>query len=96
MAVYVSLITLTDQGIRTVKEDVQRVRAAAHAGEHTGIKILSEWWTMGQYDAVMVFEAPDDETASRFLLAGGVRGNIRTITLRAFTQAEMEGILKNV
>jgi uncharacterized protein with GYD domain len=93
MAVYISLINLTDQGARTIKEDLERVRAATAIGKHEGIKILAEWWTMGQYDAVMITEAPDDETISQFLLGAGRQGNIRTVTMRAFTQQEMEGII---
>jgi uncharacterized protein with GYD domain len=96
MALYVSLINLTDQGIRTIKDDVNRVRFASHVGEHEGVKIVSEWWTQGQYDAVMVFEAPNEETAARFLLAGARLGNFRSNTMRAFTQDEMQKVLDNL
>jgi uncharacterized protein with GYD domain len=54
------------------------------------------YWTLGQYDQVCVFEAPDDETAAGVLLAADILGNIRTQTLRAFTASEMEKILASV
>jgi uncharacterized protein with GYD domain len=54
------------------------------------------YWTLGQYDQVCVFEAPDDETAAAVLLAADMLGNIRTQTLRAFTAPEMEKILASV
>ena len=96
MPVYISLINLTEQGIRSIKEDLERVRAGASIGQHEGVRLISEWWTMGQYDAVMVTEAPDDETISRFLLGAGRQGNIRTVTLRAFTAEEMQEIVRQL
>jgi uncharacterized protein with GYD domain len=93
MPVYISLINLTEQGARTIKDDPERVRAAAKIAQREGCKLLAEWWTMGPYDAVMITEAPDDESVNRFLLGAARQGNIRTTTLRAFTPDEMEGIL---
>lgn len=96
MAVYISLINLTDQGIRSIKDDPNRVKSAAKIAEREGVKLLAEWWTMGQYDAIMIAEAPDDETINRFLLGAGRQGNIRTVTLRAFTPDEMAKIISNL
>ena len=93
MPVYISLINLTDQGAKTIKEDAARVRSAAQIAEREGCKLLAEWWTMGPYDAVMITEAPDDETINRFLIGAARQGNIRTITLRAFTPEEIGNIL---
>jgi uncharacterized protein with GYD domain len=61
-----------------------------------GVSIEQMYWTLGQYDQVRVFEAPDDETAASVLLSADILGNIRTQTLRAFTSAEMEKILANI
>jgi uncharacterized protein with GYD domain len=54
------------------------------------------YWTLGQYDQVCIFDAPDDETAASVLLGADMLGNIRTQTLRAFTASEMEKILAKV
>jgi uncharacterized protein with GYD domain len=54
------------------------------------------YWTLGQYDQVCVFDAPDDETAAGVLLAADMLGNIRTQTFPAFTALEMEKILTKV
>jgi uncharacterized protein with GYD domain len=43
---------------------------------------------MGQYDAVVISEAPDDATVAKLALAAGGRGNVRTETLRAFDEDE--------
>ena len=64
--------------------------------QSTGVNIKDMYWTLGQYDQVCVFEAPDDETAASVLLAADLLGNIRTQTMRAFTTSEMEKILAKV
>jgi uncharacterized protein with GYD domain len=61
-----------------------------------GVTIKQMYWTLGQYDQVCIFEAPDDETAASVLLAADMLGNIRTQTMRAFTASEMEKILAKV
>src|SRR5213594_459022 len=93
MAMYVSLIQFTDQGIRNVKDTVKRGDAAIGEAEKMGIKIIEEFWAMGAYDVVVLFDAPDDETMSAFLLKVGSMGNVKSQTLRAFRKQEMEGVL---
>jgi uncharacterized protein with GYD domain len=51
---------------------------------------------MGPYDAVMITEAPDEETINRFLLGAGRQGNIRTLTMRAFTPEEIAGVIEKL
>jgi uncharacterized protein with GYD domain len=61
-----------------------------------GVTIKQMYWTLGQYDQVCIFEAPDDETAASVLLAADMLGNIRTQTMCAFNASEMEKILARV
>jgi uncharacterized protein with GYD domain len=93
MATYISLIAYTDQGIRTVKDTLDRAEAAKQLATGMGGSLNEVYWTLGSYDIVAVSEAPDDETATAFALALGSQGNIRTTTLRAFDTDEMRGIL---
>jgi|SRR5436190_21876990 uncharacterized protein with GYD domain len=96
MATYVSLIEFTDHGIRNVKDTVKRGEAAIAEAEKMGMKIVEELWTMGAYDVVVLFEAPDDETMSAFALKIGSLGNVKSHTLRAFRRNEMEAILAKI
>jgi len=96
MATYVSLVQFTDEGIRAAKQTTQRVADWAGKVQSKGVSIKQMYWTLGQYDQVCVFDAPDDETAASVLLSADMLGNIRTQTLRAFTAAEMEKILANI
>jgi uncharacterized protein with GYD domain len=54
------------------------------------------YWTLGEYDQICIFEAPDDETATSVLLAADMLGNVRTQTMRAFTASEMDKILAKI
>jgi uncharacterized protein with GYD domain len=96
MANYIGLIQFADQGIRNVKDTVKRGEAAIAVAEKMGMKVVEEFWTMGAYDAVVLFEAPDDETMSAFMLKIGSLGNVKSQTLRAFRRSEMEGILAKI
>ena len=93
---YISLVQFTDKGIQGVKQTTQRLAAWEAKVQSMGVTIKQMYWTMGQYDQVCVFEAPDDETAASVLLAADMLGNIRTQTMRAFTASEMDKILANV
>ena len=58
-----------------------------------GLKLKEAYWTVGAYDMVTVFEAPDEEALSAHLLEIASLGNVRTTALRAFDEEEMKGIL---
>src|SRR5436853_7724306 len=96
MATYISLVQFTDKGAQAVKETTHRVADWAAKVQSMGVSIKQMYWTLGHYDQVCVFEAPDDETAASVLLAADLLGNIRTETMRAFTSTEMEKILGKV
>jgi uncharacterized protein with GYD domain len=96
MPTYISLVQFTDKGIQAAKETTQRVAHWASKVQSRGVSIKEMYWTLGQYDQVCVFDAPNDETAASVLLAADILGNIRTQTLRAFTASEMEKILAKV
>jgi uncharacterized protein with GYD domain len=96
MATYVTLMNFTKQGLGSVKDTVKRAEAAKKAAREAGATIKEALWTQGQYDIVLISEAPDDATATALLLTIAKQGNVRTQTLRAFTAAEMQGILDKV
>jgi uncharacterized protein with GYD domain len=96
MATYIGLIQFADQGIRNIKDTVKRGDAAIAEAEKMGMKVVEEFWTMGAYDAVVVFDAPDDETMSAFMLKIGSLGNVKSHTMRAFRRTEMEKILAKI
>jgi len=96
MARYISLIRFADQGIRNIKDTIERGDAAGAEAEKLKMKIIEEYWTMGAYDGVVLFEAPDDETMTAFACKVSSLGNVKTETMRAFRKDEMEGILSKI
>jgi uncharacterized protein with GYD domain len=89
---YIMLIRWTDQGIRNFKDTTRRSEAAKREAERIGGK-LTVYWTFGEYDIVCILEAPNDEAAMEFGLKVGSLGNVRTTTLRAFTEEEIAKII---
>ena len=96
MATYISFLNFTEQGVKTVKDLPARIAAGRQAFEANGGKLLNYYLTLGSQDAVVVFEFPDDETTASMALAQAGIGNLRTTTMRAFTEAEIPGILSKM
>ncbi len=94
MATYIVLANFTDQGIRDFKESPKRAQAFRELVEQLGGSVKDNYYTMGAYDVVAVIEAPDDETATASALKVSSLGNVRTTTLRAFDEEEVEAIIK--
>jgi uncharacterized protein with GYD domain len=93
MALYTVLANFTEQGIRNVKETTHRAEAVEAAARKAGITVKSILWTLGSYDLVCQFDAPDDAAVTAFGLAIGMQGNVRTQTMRSYTRDEMNAIL---
>jgi uncharacterized protein with GYD domain len=93
---YVMLATWTDQGIRSAKDSPRRLDAAKKALKDMGGEFKAFYLTMGGYDLVGIYEAPDDAVAARFNLQLGAMGNIRTRTLKAFPEAAYREIINSL
>jgi uncharacterized protein with GYD domain len=96
VATYIVLSNFTDQGIRNIKDTTKRADAFKKLAKSMGANVKELYWTLGTHDIVCVIEGPDDAAITALGLALGKSGNIRTQTLRAFSQADMETILGKV
>jgi uncharacterized protein with GYD domain len=96
MATFITTIKFTQQGIKGIDETTKRAAALKAVAKKMGVKVTNTYWTMGDHDGVLIFEAPDDETATTLLLHLGASGNVHTSTVRAFTATEMDSILTKV
>ena len=92
MAKYISLISWTEQGVKSFKDTIDRFDSARKMAADMGGS-LEAHWTLGEFDIVAISEFPDDETATAFLLKVGSLGNFRTRTMRAFDADEMSRIV---
>jgi uncharacterized protein with GYD domain len=64
--------------------------------EKVGGKLIGGYYTFGEYDVVIVMEAPNDEAVMSLMLKVGSAGNVRTKTLKAFTADEGLKIIRNL
>jgi uncharacterized protein with GYD domain len=94
--VYISLMKWTSPGLGGLPAWRDRLDDGDRAIEERGGKLIGVYVTLGRYDVVEVFEAPDDETAAAILVAVTRDGNVTTETLRAFTRDEAEAIVKRL
>ena len=93
MNTYIVFLNFTQQGAQKIKESPARVDAAKKAFKAMGGELKQFYLVMGRYDAVVIGEAPDDETAAKLALVISSQGNIHTETLRAFTEDEYRKII---
>ncbi len=93
MPAYITLCSWTQKGIENVKDSPARLDAAKKAFKAAGGKLVAFYMTLGQYDLVTISEFPDDESAAKALLTLGASGNLRSQTLKAFTEAEYRKVL---
>jgi uncharacterized protein with GYD domain len=93
MAKYILLVNWTEQGVKNVKDSPKRLDAARKLAETAGAKLGDFYMTMGGYDMVAHVDAPDDATVARFVLHLSGAGNVRTQTLKAFSEDEYRKIL---
>jgi uncharacterized protein with GYD domain len=93
MAKYIVLTNWTDQGIKSVKDSPGRVDKVRETAKKMGCELKKFYMTIGTHDMVVIFEAPDDESMAKLALTLGSAGNVRTTTLKAFSEESYRKIV---
>jgi uncharacterized protein with GYD domain len=96
MPTFAATIRFTEQGIQSIRETTRRAATFKAAAKKLGTKVLDVYWCLGPFDGLLLFEAPDAETATSAMLYLGAQGNVQTQTAQIFTAQEVEKILKNM
>ncbi len=96
MTTYIMLAHWTDQGMRNARDSPERLNKARQLLKDIGGDFKLFFLTMGKYDFVAVYEAPDDAVAARFNLQLGMLGNVRTQTLKAFPEPAYREIMRTL
>ncbi len=96
METYVVLSKYTEKGAANIKESPARIQAVRKAVETAGGKWLGWYLLMGQYDVLVIFQAPSAEVAASLLLSIGSQGNVSTQSMRAFTEEEFKGLVASL
>jgi uncharacterized protein with GYD domain len=93
MATFITTIKFTEQGVKSIRETTKRAAAFRSAVKKLKIKISGQYWTLGTFDGLLIYDAPDDETATAAMLQLGSQDNVHTSTVRAFVASEMDKVL---
>ena len=93
MATFITTIKFTEKGIEGIRETGKRAAAFKAAAKKMGVKVTGVYWTLGAFDSVIIFDAPDEETATAAMLNLAAEGNVTTTTARAFAAGEIEKIV---
>jgi uncharacterized protein with GYD domain len=96
MATFITLGNYTAQGMAAIKESPARVDAAREQLAAIGVTIKEFYLTMGEYDMVVVVEAPDNTTAAKALIGLGAQGNITTTSMAALTEDEFRALITDM
>jgi uncharacterized protein with GYD domain len=96
MAIFVTLVRFTEHGLQGIKDGPSRLEQAREDYRAVGAELKEFYLTLGSYDAIAIIEAPDAETIAKMSLRIGARGNSRSETLRAFSEAEYREIIASL
>lgn len=94
MKTFIMLSSLSPEGVQTIKNNPQRIKEVNEEVEQLGVKVKSQWATLGRFDFVNVVEAPDEETIARVSLELGSRGTANYETLAAIPIDDFIGSIK--
>lgn len=96
MPTYVMLANWTDQGLKAIADGPRRLDTAKKTLADMGGNFRELYMTMGEYDLVGIYEAPDDAVAARYILMLGQLGNIRTQSMKAFPEEAYRQIINSL
>jgi uncharacterized protein with GYD domain len=93
MATYFIYIDWTEQGIQNVKDSPKRLDAAKKGIKDAGGEVKGFYMLQGSHDGVLIADVPSDDKLAKFVLKIGGLGNVRTTTVRAYTEDEYRKII---
>jgi uncharacterized protein with GYD domain len=95
MPIYIALTNVSAEGRKAIKEDPARIKANNKEIEAMGVKILAQYATLGQYDFINIFEAPNDAAIFKVALNLTGRGVDQVQTLSAKTLDDFIATVKS-
>ena len=96
MPTFICALSWTEQGIRSIKDAPKRAAAARELAKKVGVEIKQVFLTSGDDDLLLFVETPNGDNVAKFAMALGSQGNVRTRTVRAWTQAEFEKLVSEL
>jgi uncharacterized protein with GYD domain len=94
MSVYLMLTTLTDAGRKALQDDPEILKEINKEVEFMGVRILTQYALLGQYDFVNIVEAPNNEAVAKLAIRLSAKGTTQTLTLAAISIDDLITTLK--
>jgi uncharacterized protein with GYD domain len=94
LAVYILLSKLTAEGRKTVRENPARIQEVNKEIEKLGVRVLSQYATLGPYDFINIVDAPDNKTVVRVSVELGARGTVEITTLPTISMSDFAATVK--
>ncbi len=95
MAFYLQLVVLTDKGRQNFEENPDWIKEISKIIELMGVKIITQYALLGQYDFVSIIEAPSDEAVAKLSLKLSAMGAFHPTTMAAIPLKSLIDSLKN-
>ena len=96
MPTFISMLSWTDQGIRSLKDTPKRVQAAREMGKKFGVEIKQIFLTSGEYDVLQIIETANADNIAKYALANGSLGFVRSHTALAWPMEEATKIISEL
>jgi uncharacterized protein with GYD domain len=96
MPTFILRLNWTAQGIRGVKEAPKRSQAAKELAKKLGVEIKQVYLTTGEHDLLIIVESPSGDNVAKFALAASSQGNVRTSTIRAWSESEFQKLISEL
>jgi uncharacterized protein with GYD domain len=87
--IFISLVKLKE---KPSKETIAKGDKITKQLSKEGVKIIGRYWTLGRYDAVLIFEAPDEKASMKVGIA--IADTAKTETLVAIPREEAAKLLE--
>lgn len=93
---FITLIKFTEKGMQNIQDSPKRADVFNEMATNAGVKVNALYWTIGGYDGLISYDAPDEETATALMVKLSSAGNVTTHTLQAFQRDGIERILSKI
>ena len=96
MVTYLMLLNWTDHGMKNVKDSPKRLDGVKKLAKDLGGEVKSFYMTLGAYDLVLIVDMPNNDKLASFALKLGSLGNVRSTTLRAYSEDDYRRIISGL
>lgn len=91
---YIALLRFTDSGAQALAKSTERAAAWAKAAAKAGVEVEGQYWSVGEYDGVLILGGADEKTVLGQLAKLAKSGNVRTQTMKLFDADQFDAIVK--